>query len=1190
MIAKHVSKRAILIVIPVAATMLLMIAQPALVQATARVSRPLEQTVTLNAAADATLISLDATQNYGSNELLGVAYGYQSTSGATALVLGKAVALLNFDVSSIPTDSVIDSAVLELYLASASGADPVNLSLYVVQNPWDEYTATWSSPTMHVGQYGLTWQLDKYPGYKSIGIEGFVSSWINGSNYGMMLRGPFDEPSLYSRTFGSRESGNGPRLVVSYHLPQAELVVTPRLSLVTNVPPPPSAPTSFILMGKVFKGEVNDQSQPLRGLTVEAYGSNNPYPNTGRWLTSATTDQDGHYELNVSAGDEYYFIHLPVPPGYQSVGATTGGGLGQSNEWIEFHAPLDNQTLFGNWFWIKPIPTQPPKLPDLFVSTINDWHYDPPSQSLILNASIRNSGEAWANSSLVQITAPDVGYAGTQITVRDLGPSQQTDITTKLSVFSGWLGKSVRFHLAVDPYNQVAESSEDNNAFSLPPVYLPYQENTPAPTARPRPTTPPNTPKPVAPPPAQPPAQPSAPSIDFFRPEVIALVVTAVALLWGLAHVLRRPPKAPRQSGRPPILPVIPPPRLIKIWLSEGRSGTGRILKDDRPLKSGEMYSLHVQVLPPGFANGARGANKPRKGSVASANTKLDVVFFSPATDFALSTKTDQLDLPANGPSNEIRCAIAPRDAGQRRVRVCVYYRNVLLQSAVLDANVVSRKQRGQKQQTGISRLIDYVASASLSALNQLPRVAVNVFANEAVNGTHWIGVYSADASSRLLRTGDLHVFEASELTSVASKTREVLLNLEGDRGRFRYQLPLPLNEQAVAQVESDLVKLAINGWKMYSKLFISGDDQGDDQLLNDRLKALEERLETPSIISVAHCRHESATVPWSALYSLFVDSNRSPEIKLCNEFRAQLLSNEWSTTAGLTRQRDLLDSPQVCRNLPQCRLKTHDTALMVCPFGFWGLMHQIEQPLHQVTPMPVDQANEQLRADQGTAEITHTAWVLHRHTDRGRIAIAACPDLPGAAAHRAELEALCTSNQIEVAYQDDREQILRLLKRGDQHLYYFYCHGEIRDREFQLKFGPVGHVGYISADNLDPRHDRWSSGINPLIILNGCETMAVTPELIHGFMGTLRRMGASGVVGTEIPVSTLLAQPFGRWLIERFIAGQSIGEAFLDLRRHLLRLGNPLGLAYSFYSLASLHLHDLDSCSWCRSHAAQRN
>jgi hypothetical protein len=102
---------------------------------------------------------------------------------------------------------------------------------------------------------------------------------------------------------------------------------------------------------------------------------------------------------------------------------------------------------------------------------------------------------------------------------------------------------------------------------------------------------------------------------------------------------------------------------------------------------------------------------------------------------------------------------------------------------------------------------------------------------------------------------------------------------------------------------------------------------------------------------------------------------------------------------------------------------------------------------------------------------------------------------------------------------------------------------------------------------------------------MNGCETMAVTPNLTHGFLHTLKRLGAAGIVGTEIKVWTQLARPFGVRLLSDMFQGMSVGEAFLEARKYLLRQLNPLGLVYSYYAPATLHLHDPDDCNWCKNH-----
>ena len=104
-------------------------------------------------------------------------------------------------------------------------------------------------------------------------------------------------------------------------------------------------------------------------------------------------------------------------------------------------------------------------------------------------------------------------------------------------------------------------------------------------------------------------------------------------------------------------------------------------------------------------------------------------------------------------------------------------------------------------------------------------------------------------------------------------------------------------------------------------------------------------------------------------------------------------------------------------------------------------------------------------------------------------------------------------------------------------------------------------------------------------MVLNACDSLALVPEVIHGFLGKLRGLGACGVIGTEITVWTTLARPFGLSVLGAFLRGDSLGEAILDARRDLLRRFNPLGLAYTPHAPATLHLHDPTACPWCSSH-----
>ncbi len=114
-----------------------------------------------------------------------------------------------------------------------------------------------------------------------------------------------------------------------------------------------SVTTEWVLQGRVYEGEVGDESTPLQDVTVFLYGSNNPYPDTGTFLRSTTTNAEGWYGLTVYDDDVYEYFHIREtdPSGYISVGARTVSGMVQTSNWIEYIIPLDGKTLTGNKFW-----------------------------------------------------------------------------------------------------------------------------------------------------------------------------------------------------------------------------------------------------------------------------------------------------------------------------------------------------------------------------------------------------------------------------------------------------------------------------------------------------------------------------------------------------------------------------------------------------------------------------------------------------------------------------------------------------------------------------------------------------------------------------------------------------------------------------------------------------------------------
>jgi hypothetical protein len=84
-----------------------------------------------------------------------------------------------------------------------------------------------------------------------------------------------------------------------------------------------------------------------------------------------------------------------------------------------------------------------------------------------------------------------------------------------------------------------------------------------------------------------------------------------------------------------------------------------------------------------------------------------------------------------------------------------------------------------------------------------------------------------------------------------------------------------------------------------------------------------------------------------------------------------------------------------------------------------------------------------------------------------------------------------------------------------------------------------------------------------------------VEPSQAIEFVSALIDSSASGVIGTEISLFEPLACEFAESFLHHFLRGDHVAEAIRRSRLILLAKLNPLGLVYTPYALATLHLED---------------
>lgn len=796
-------------------------------------------------------------------------------------------------------------------------------------------------------------------------------------------------------------------------------------------------------------------------------------------------------------------------------------------------------------------PPEQEGLSDLIVADV-DWQLEDEVDLLEVRVRVRNEGQIESGDSDVYAELISL-QEGNTAPLPPLLPGQEEDVFINLGYPRELRGEIVEVFIHVDPGQRVDEMDEENNFAGLE-VQIRPMDVTDVPSE--------STDTPVS---QRGDGDDDGEGIDLIiLLIIIAGVLTLVlgGLVYGLIRALRGQPgpepEAEPEKRRPPPIPI-PPVRLLRIWLSEGGSGEGAVLHDRHPLRADAIYTLHLQIQPRG---------SQRETASSGEGKRLRVVLFSPEADFHFNPEPVFLNVPEQGASNEVHYSVRVKRVGHVKLRASVYYGNVLLQSALLEADAI---EEGETDRSGsaVSRLTDYVASADLRAPDRLPQPVVSLFTNQASDSSHWIGLFAGGESApSSFRSGMLHEFGAREMSGMAGELRTLLTDIQG-RGRYRFSASSADPQQRVEQLERDLTRLATRGHSLYNALFFPrlGADERADALLH-----FQELLRDPGVVSVARCRADVPSIPWAALYDLHLDTNAP--LALCTVFKQQLVVGQ-----------DLLDYPATCRVQADCPLN-NDDGLTVCPFGFWGFMHQVEQPLQQVSPTSVDEVPPQLASEA----YEQSCRIERVPGDAVEVAVAYYPRLRDVGQHLSDLQALARSRKAHVRTEDERDGVIQgMLRGGGFHLYYFYCHGEVEGNLVRLKLGPADHPGYLAAADLNPRWRlNWRGKPRSLVILNACETVAMVPERVGELMLQLRFLGSGGAVGTEIQVRTELARQVGTQLVKGILDGHSLGEAFLDIRRQLLRQYNPLGLAYAYHAPATLHLHTPGDCEWCRAHLGE--
>lgn len=476
-------------------------------------------------------------------------------------------------------------------------------------------------------------------------------------------------------------------------------------------------------------------------------------------------------------------------------------------------------------------------------------------------------------------------------------------------------------------------------------------------------------------------------------------------------------------------------------------------------------------------------------------------------------------------------------------LRCNLYCNQVLLQSRLVSVEIADERRNSADsacRQPALRSLVDYSIADDVGNAASLAQIAphtLSVLLNDNADGSHSFRFFGQDERVDVRHEAMLdddtlraHVRRArGALRKAAWGDEEAWKGMSGGQS---YRYAESSFGKLSAQLCDDLIPLAVSGSRFYVGIIRS---------LAGGVKEsykLQSLMRTPGYVQIANKVTARHMVPAALLYDHPLDDGQpASAYRICPTFRAAL-------EAGTP----LEACACFCGSCP-----SYDQDTVICPSGFWGFRHFLGMPL--------------------TGPGREGPQPQIRYQNAPQLGVGVSLTLREFAQHEKALRALRSDLIWQCA--DSAAGIFSLMQKGQSHVVYFYCHGGVvRD----MPYLEVGKSDVITPSSLYRKHILWEDP-RPLVFLNGCHTTALDPEQVMDLVTEFIEIGqASGVIGTEITIFEPLARVFAEECLGRFFAGQPIGQAIRGARLRLLQSGNPLGLAYDPFVLATVCLSKASS------------
>ena len=609
------------------------------------------------------------------------------------------------------------------------------------------------------------------------------------------------------------------------------------------------------------------------------------------------------------------------------------------------------------------------------------------------------------------------------------------------------------------------------------------------------------------------------------------------------------------KSAKPPAAAAAPPAakqRYVNLWFAEDATDQTRIART-LALPVGKEIYLRMNIGP--FdARHIMAVEAVREfvseETIAKAFPEtvgkpvpLEAAIFSSHFAVPDEARTQKFELIGGQPTAPLYFPVTPLRSGRSQLRLCVFYRNHLLQSLAITADVEDQaapSRRPQHVEVEITFSADFANAAAL------PARGLWLGINQSLDDTHTLNL----KNSQKALSRDLESKIETALKRARRALREVSFNEVADPATgvkkkvYRFDsnnfpgVPSPDYRE---RFRADLTKLAVAGNGLYQAIFGFIPTVEERDQVEPVVAELKTTLRQEQTIQIARLKHMEDIWPWALVYDLPVDPKKVKDV--CLSFRGE-------------HGRAL----PYAEGAERCAHASNDETI-VCPYRFWGFKHIIEQPTQPGGRKAFDLDNLVLEIKLGAEPV----FEMLLEDSLGKSEAQHVDQMKGL-----KFKALASFDEIAAVFNQASKP-----PPAEPHLMYFFCHGKSDDEQ-----GPYLSVGAgesLLPAKLDDWDFRWSNS-HGLVFINGCHTVDLEPAELSSIMQPFVEARASGIIGTEISITTGLAREFAYEFFARFLgsngqAERRVGPIIRDLRLNLLMKYNPLGLVYTPYCSADLHV-----------------